>query len=295
MQTREVEIPELGRTALLREPDTGRTTAALVTLHGAAMPERTQPMFEHLAEVVSPHGIAVLSFDRRTSPDGGDVPLDDQADDARTAMEWLRRELGVPVGLFGFSQGAWAACVAATDAPEVTPLVLVGCSGVSPAEQMRFHTDELLRRSGADTEARKQLRELRLAMEDLLRGTGDRAHAGPLLEAASTQPWFALAYLAPELPPEDARWPDLDFDPAPVIARVGSRTLLIYGADEEAVPVPESRSVWQTQGDRDLTVVELAGCGHVPVVGSAEHLPDPLTVEDFSADYSAALTRFFAS
>lgn len=295
MRTRDVEIPELGRTALLREPDTGRATAALVTLHGAAMPDRRQPMFEHLAGIAVPQGVAVLSYDRRASADGGDVPLEAQADDARTAMQWLRLELDAPVGLFGFSQGAWAACVAAADAPEVTPLVLVGCSGVSPAEQMRFHTDELLRRSGVDTAARVQLRELRLALEDVLRGAGDRTRAGALLGAASTQPWFPLAYLPPELPPEDFRWPDLDFDPAAVIVRVTSRTLLIHGADEDTVPAPESRRVWEAQGDRDLTVIELAGCGHVPVVGSADHLPDPLRVADFSADYASAVARFLAS
>ena len=62
---------------------------------------------------------------------------------------------------------------------------------------MRYYTDELLRRAGYGTEDRDRLRALRLALEDVLRGDGDREPAGELLAAAVAEPWFPLAYLRP--------------------------------------------------------------------------------------------------
>lgn len=219
------------------------------------------------------------------------MPLADQAADASAALRWLAERYRLPVGLYGFSQGAWAACVVAAERPDLTWLALVGCSGVSPAVQMRFHTDEMLRRAGFDQSDRDQLSRLRLAVEDVLRGQGDREATGALLARAATRPWFPLAYLPPELPPVDFRWDDLDFDPAPVIARVGCPTLLVYGDQDEAVPADESIRFWRRQGSRELTVAGLSGCGHLPTASAPD--AESLTVEDISPDYTEALRAFF--
>lgn len=285
----EVPVAGLGRTGSLRVPP-GRVVGGVVALHGAAYPDRHQPLFEHLASTLLPLGIAVLSYDRRPAAPGEDVPLDDQAADAETALQWLRERYDAPVALFGFSQGAWAACLTAASSPLVAAAALVGCSGVSPARQMRFHTDELLRRRGFDAESRDRLRGLRLAMEELLRGRGDRAGTGALLAAATGEPWFPMAYLPPELPPEHVRWDDMDFDPAPVIERVGCPTLLVFGSDEDTVPVAESIETWRAHGDRPLEVVELPGCGHAPTTSRDAGF----RVDDLHPDYTAALRTFYA-
>ena len=111
-------------------------------------------------------------------------------------MATLAAEIHAPVGLYGFSQGAWAAALAASASENVSFLVLLGSCGVSPAVQMRFYTDELLRRAGYDDAARAQLRALRLAVEDVLRGQGDRDATAGLLAAGASEPWFPLAYLS---------------------------------------------------------------------------------------------------
>jgi hypothetical protein len=50
-----------------------------------------------------------------------------EADDARAALDWLRRErAGVPLLACGFSFGAWMATAAAGDAPDVKGLLLAG-------------------------------------------------------------------------------------------------------------------------------------------------------------------------
>jgi hypothetical protein len=257
-------------------------------------------MFDHLGKTLTPLGYAVLSYDRRPAVSGSDVPLADQSADARAALATLRTCLDSPVGLFGFSQGAWAACVAAAldaDAPEpalVRFLILLGCSGVSPAVQMRFYTDELLRRSGYDAGVRQRARQLRLGLEETLRGNVPPAVTSAALAAARDEPWFELSYLPPEMPPPDRTWDDMDFDPAPHIARVTCPTLLVYGADEECVPAPDSEAVWRSHGERDLHVVHLPGCGHFPVVDGAGR-PEPTDAAEFSPDYTDALTRWLTS
>jgi uncharacterized protein len=289
----ELEIPGVG-TGLLRRPERDvPLEGGMVALHGASRPERSQPLFDHLAEVATSVGYAVLSYDRRPSVGGSDVPLADQSDDARAALAILRMQLETPVGLFAFSQGAWAACVAAGDAPdEVDFLMLLGCSGVSPAVQMRFFTDELLRRAGYGAEVRGRALELRLGLENMLRGGGPGVTSASLA-AAKEEPWFSLTYLPTEAPAPGDDWEDMDFDPTSHIARVTCPTLLIYGADEECVPADPSEAVWRSNGDRDLTVVRLPGCGHFPVVGGAGG-PEPTSVDSFSADYTSALVSWLS-
>ena len=76
--TEELAIPGLGA-GLLHRPDTSvRLRGGVVGLHGASHGERSQPLFDHLAETLVPLGYAVLSFDRRSSVNGSDVPLADQ-------------------------------------------------------------------------------------------------------------------------------------------------------------------------------------------------------------------------
>jgi uncharacterized protein len=270
----------------------------VVALHGASLPQRSQPLFDHLAQTLTPLGFAVLSYDRRPSVNESDVPLAAQSADARVALAVLSSELGTRAGLYGFSQGAWAACLAAaaddtsSGPPLVSFLALLGCSGVSPAAQMRYFTDEQLRRAGYDAQVRARSLELRAAMEQTFRGEADPAATSAALRAASGEPWFELAYLPSEMPPADQTWDDMDLDPAVSIARVTCPTLLLYGADEECVPAAESEAVWRAFGVRELTVAQLPGCGHLPVVAGCGR-SEPHDPDDLSRDYTEALRSWF--
>ena len=199
MLTADLPLPGLGRTGLLRQPDNGvPLRGGVVALHGASDPSRRQPLFDHLADTITPLGFAVLSYDRRESA-SGDVPLRLQADDALAAAGDLAEGVEAPVGVYAFSQGAWAACVAAADPGGPAFLALVGCSGVSPGKQMRYFTDQRLLRAGFDEDARRRQLEARAALEDVFRGKGDRAATSVALSAVAQEPWFDLAYLPAEL------------------------------------------------------------------------------------------------
>lgn len=254
MPERELTVPE------------GRVRGGLVPLHPAVDGSRRQFLFEHLVDTVVPRGVAVLRFDRRPSPSGEDVPFAVQADDALAALDALRSEVGdVPLGLWAWSQGAWAAALAASRSREVAFLILLAACGVSPAEQMRYGTAEQLRRNGhGDDEALAELAGLRAALEDAVRDRSRLEASQVVIDRYADRPWFELARVPRTLDPS-ADWPDLDFDPAPILASVQCPVLLFYGEEDEWTPIEPSLAAWRRAAA--VTVVRLAGTAHAPTLG----------------------------
>ena len=263
----------------------GRVRGGIVPLHPAADGSRRQFLFDHLADTVAPLGVAVLRFDRRPSVGDEDVPFAVQAADALQALEALRAKVGdVRLGLWAWSQGAWAAALAAARSSEVAFLVLLAACGVSPAVQMRYGTAEQLRRHGfGEEQALTELAELRAALEDAFRDGSRLPASQEIVDRYAGRPWFPLANVARTLDPA-AEWPDMDFDPAPILAEVRCPVLLFYGEEDEWTPIEPSIAAWQAAGNADLTIVRLAGTDHAPTLEGV-HERDAI-----SPDYTRALT-----
>ena len=255
-------------------PPDGRVRGGLVPLHPASDGSRGQFLFEHLVDTVVPRGLAVLRYDRRSSSDGDDIPFAVQAEDALEALRVLRAQPDVgevPLGLWAWSQGAWAAAVAAARSPEISFLVLLAACGVSPAEQMRYGTAEQLRRHGyGDDDALKGVTELRVALEAAQRDPGRHREAQAVVDRYAERPWFELAHV-PRTLEGLGGWTDMDFDPAPVLAQVRCPVLLFYGEEDEWTPLEPSIAAWQNAAavsrNADLKVVRLAGTDHAPTHG----------------------------
>lgn len=271
----------------------------LIPLHPADDPSRDQFLFRHLAALLPRQGVAVLRFDRRPTADHSDVPLATQARDALNALRALRQRPGmgsVPIGLWGFSQGAWAAPLAATMADEVAFLALVASTGVSPAQQMRYGVDQQLRRAGFSGEALVELAHLRAAYEDYLRGDAERATTQALIDSLADRPWFSLAWVPRQLPLPGA-WADMDFDPAAIFARVGCPVLLFYGEDDEWTPADASIAAWRqvagAAGAVEITVVRLPGASHHPTLQGGREIDaiSPLYTQTLTAWIAAQLSR----
>ena len=246
----------------------GELRGGLVPLHPASDGSRRQFLFEHLVDTVVQRGFAVLRYDRRPSPGGEEVSFAVQADDALAALDTLRSEAGeVPLGLWAWSQGAWAAALAASRSPDVAFLILLAACGVSPAVQMRYGTAEQLRRNGyGDDDALAELLKLRAALEDAIRDRSRLDSSQAVVDRYADRPWFPLAHVQRTLDPS-AAWPDLDFDPAPALAAVRCPVLLFYGEEDEWTPVEPSLAAWRRTGNDELTVVRLPGTGHAPTLG----------------------------
>jgi uncharacterized protein len=263
----EAEGAELPATLTLSEG----ARAGIVTMHPAISSDRHYFLLEHLAGALAPRGISVLRYDRRPSEGIDDVPFATQSADALRGIATLRERIGpLPIGVWGYSQGTWGATLAAADAPgEVSFLVLIAAPGVSPAEQMRYGTAEQLRRHGFGREDLAELAELRDQLEGFLRGDVPYDVAQTAIARRADRDWFPLIHLPPEIP-ADARWHDMDFDPAPAIARVRCPVLLVYGTQDEWTPVESSLDAWRSMAQVTPSVELLDGCGHAPVVDASE-------------------------
>lgn len=256
--------------ATLSLPSERAPVGGIVTLHGAAAGSRDFFLYEHLARLAADQGWAVLRYDRRPQT-GGTIPFDLQAADALAAVAELRDRADLPhraVGLWGVSQGAWTATVAAADEPDLTFLILVGYSGVSPGQQMRYLTTNLLRQHGHDHRALEELGALRDTLESYLRGDLDRPTAQKQLDILRSRPWFELAWVPDQLPPLEAvSFPQLfDFDPTEPLAEVDCPVLAIWGSEDAEVPPGTGQQiVEEVRADaRTPTRCELLdGVGHI--------------------------------
>ena len=292
MPERELTVARGKLPATITIPENG-VRGGLVSLHPASDGSRNQFLFEHLSDTVVPRGVAILRFDRRPSPTGEDVPFEAQADDALEALAALRAEPEVssaPLGLWAWSQGAWAAALAAARSTEIAFLILLAACGVSPAEQMRYGTAEQLRRHGyGDDDSLRELAELRSAREEALRDDSRREASQAVIDRYADRPWFPLAYV-PRTLDSAADWQDMNFDPAPILASVHCPVLLFYGEEDEWTPIEPSIAAWQhaatAAGNAELTVVRLAGADHAPTLGG-DHDRSAISVE-----YTQALTEW---
>lgn len=259
---REILVAETLRGALTTPASAVR--AGLVALHPAGYPSRDFPLLRHLADALPGHGVAVLRFDRRAPrTPGGDVSLHAQAADAISAVGELRAATSpdLPVILWGFSQGAWVAMIAAHQAA-VAGIVLVGASGVSPAAQMRYTSTRQVREAGFGEEDVAEMLAIRGLWEDALRA-GDAEGAQRALEQASGRPWLAAAWLPEpgEVDPDEDEF-EFDFDPGPVIRSLPCPLLAVIGDDDRWVPLAESVAVLATAPDVELLYVP--GGDHAP-------------------------------
>ena len=103
------------------------------------------------------------------------------------------------------------------------------------------------------------------------------------------EPWFPHAFLQTDAR-AIGRWPDMDLDPEPIFAGVRVPTLLFYGEDDEWSPIDASIATWrraaERAGNRDVTIVRLAGTGHEPTVGATGR------IEDITPEYERTLVAW---
>jgi uncharacterized protein len=232
----------------------------IVALHGAGEGTRDGALYEHLHRALPPVGIGVVTFDRRGEGDSsGDASRGRFRVQAADALAVIDAVEATHLGLWGFSQGAWVAPLAATMSDQVAFLVLVASTGVTPSQQMVYATAEQLRRAGYCEDVVSRALELRRRFEERVRRGGqDRALSADLW-AALDEPWFGHLFLPPVVLDDEARalWiEEMDFDPRPVLRRIRVPTLCFFGAADSWTPVEASVRAWREERpDAEIVVV----------------------------------------
>jgi pimeloyl-ACP methyl ester carboxylesterase len=240
----------------------------LVAVHGAGEGTRESPLLRHLHELLPPHGIGVVTYDRRGEGEStGDATRGRFDLQAADALDVLRAVDAERVGLAGYSQGGWVAPIAATLSDEVAFLVLVASIGVTPSEQMMVACERQLRLAGYGDDVVERALELRRRFEHWIHvqvPDPDEALAADLW-AAIDEPWAGQLWLPPTLLDEEGvrLWIDeMDFDPRPIFAGVRVPTLSFYGANDSWAPVEASAEAWRAARGDEVEVVVVPGAEH---------------------------------
>lgn len=215
------------------EDPVARRMPGVVMLSGAGATGRSELMPE--AEAFARHGIVTLVYDKRTE----DYSLfhrdySELADDALAGVRLLRSRPGVDparVGLWGLSEGAFVAPLAAGRSTDVAFVITVGAVGVTPAAQTSWMYGEFLGHDGV---------------------TGSLRHT---MQSTATRVVVAAGL-----------FPEADFDPVPAWEHVRQPVLMQWGRfDRQALPAQSSTIITRALrrgGNTHYTTRFVAGADH---------------------------------
>jgi dienelactone hydrolase len=203
--------------------------------------------------------------------------FEERAKEVLAGVEMLKRRPDInpkQIGLYGDSQTAWIAPLAATLSPDVAFLILRVPSALPVTENIVYEIEANLRRddfSEADISQTKALR--RLIHKTILTNTGWETLKAEI-ERARSEKWFPYVragwFSSLKIPPDDKTAKELrdplTYDPLPVLEKVTVPVLAMNGELDEAVPtkqsVPMLERALRKAGNKDFTIVVLPKAGH---------------------------------
>ncbi|ACQ81257.1 alpha/beta hydrolase fold protein [Beutenbergia cavernae DSM 12333] len=263
---------------------------ALVLMHPGSGPSdrHNDVFFPPIRAALLAAGAAVCSYDKRgVGGSGGDwltAGIPEQADDVVAGLAAARPHVGgVPVILFGHSQGGWVV-LAAAGAAGADAVVTSSGPGVSPGVQERHAT----RRHLGDAPHAAADAALFDELMDLASAGASASEARAWLEQPDRAPGLdRLRALGAFVPDGDDLWGLavrlVDADPAPDLRALRVPLLAVFGAQDPAVPVQRSLEVLREEVRPDLLDVVVLDGGH--------RLEHPET-DELAPDYVPTLVRF---
>lgn len=229
----------------------------IVVLHGSHMGEASHSFYDHLINTLTSKGIGVFVYDRRGcgQSDGNfdTASLWDLADDALAAVKVIKSRDDIDkelIGMYGISQGGWIAPLAASMTDDISFLILVSASGVSPSNQMIYAAITSLRENGFSEEIINHAIALKKQVDDYYRGLLDKEYVEEKLKNSQEKAWYKKAFLPinAELPLDvrKAKWfYQLDFNPLGCLSKVNIPMLFMFADHDLYVPVEESTDAYR--------------------------------------------------
>ncbi len=243
---------------------------AVVLAHGSGKETRDGALGPAMMFVEQ--GIAALVFDKRGCGESQAADwrasFADYADDMLAGARSLRARKDVKpdaIGVWGHSQGAWVAPLAAARSGGAIAFVIAECGGVvDPITQEEFRGRESMRIKLAKSFTPEQIDQAvayrRIKYEYASTGEGkDRYDTAT--EESRSKPWFKNVT---ERLPDEAFWrPNGTYDPTPTLARLECPTLLIFAEFDTMTPTPQSVERLRSKPLADKKQLE-----HVVIPGS---------------------------
>ena len=231
---------------VLAPATTGQRHPGLVMIEGAG--NRGAQELRPAAEAFARHGIVTLLYDKRTV--GYSFLHRDYsvlADDALDGLHLMRSRADVDparLGLWGLSEGAWVAPLAANRSTDVKFVITVGAVGVTPAEQTAWAYGQFLQHAGVSG-----------SLRHTMQATATRVAVGA------------------------GMFPEADFDPVPTWAHLRQPVLAEWGQyDRQAVSEQSSQIIQQAlqrSGNTRHTIRFVPGVQHdlnLTANGGFDHL-----------------------
>jgi pimeloyl-ACP methyl ester carboxylesterase len=219
---------------------------AVVFVHGSGPEGRFGSRY--LAEHLASHGVAALIFDKRgvgsSTGDWMHSTLEDLAGDAVAGVELLRTRPGINpdrIGIYGHSQGGLIAPIAAARSPHVAFIVAGATYGGTVFEQDLYRVSNSLKRSELsqpDQAKAWAFYQRFITVARTGQGLDALLASGDSVKAEAWYQWLGIP------PKEHWLWsfypPVGNFDPLPIWQKVTVPALLIYGQNDQLVPVDTS-------------------------------------------------------
>ena len=277
---------------------------AVILRGGSGPTDRTN--FDYMARFFVEEGFAVLTSDKRgvgaSTGNFETATYRDFADDVFAGLRFLQGRKDIrrgAIGMWGHSEGAWIAPMAAEKAPEdVAFSILSAAIGVPPWQQELFLTEHLLRAEGYSEAEVSDALALRGLMFQVVASNGggwEEFRAQVVLHRGAR--WLERMIDTTEDKQKFlALNRDLLHDPEPSLRALRSPVLAVIGECDHFVPPQESRvalaRIFSANRKLDYTVLTIPRMGH----GLQDECGDTdrraFAVRGYSAEYLNTLRQW---
>lgn len=256
----------------LTKPRTPGPHPAIVMIHGSGKGGRDYAYYSLLATHLATQGVAVLTYDKRgfgASGGSGQNPnLQDLADDARAAVEYLKRRQDViadRIGLYGHSQGGFIAPLVPARGTEVAFICLLAAPALHTWDQELNEAESDMRGRGfSEEEVADALKSMRLMFGVVSSGQGLQPLRAAVQVARSSR-WWGVVELSSSKK-DLKQWRLSAYDPRAALEKLKVPVLALFGERDLIVPPKQNVPMWErylrVAGNKDFTPRLVPGADH---------------------------------
>ena len=298
--------------------------AAVVLISGSGGQNRDSEVFGHklflvLSDYLTKQGIAVLRFDDRgiggSDGDFSAATTLDFADDVAAAVSYLRTRPdieGIPVGLYGHSEGGLIATIVASDITDIDLLVLAAAPGMTGEEiimgQVLWQVEQQLAALSVDEnsdvlgpslhEAKQRASLAQQEIFDIIKEEPDHEIAAQKLRDVLLEQFPAgpvpdevdiEAIIDGQVSQLNSPWMRqfLTLDPLPALGQVTCPVLAIGGSKDVQVVssdnLPLIEEALVSGGNTDVTIHQFEGLNHLFQTAETGAVVEYATIEETMA------------